>query len=152
MLIVGKKGVGDAIDSFNMNAAYFERHDCHVLGCIFNKLPESGYYSIDKCEASVREYFAKHNKANPYGFLPLKEFKLPEEAIELFSSQIDVPRLLYSAASLQGPKCRVPIKSPERRSRTNGNYRRSSTFLSQEPKCRVPGQSTNRQNEEVEQR
>ncbi len=117
MLIVGKKGVGDAIDSFNLNAAYFERHDCHVLGCIFNKLPESGYYSLDKCEASVREYFAKHNKANPYGFLPLKEFKLPEEAIDLFSSQIDVPRLLYCAASLQRPKCRVSIKSPERRSR-----------------------------------
>ncbi len=106
VLIVGKKGVGDAIDSYNLNAVYFQRHDCHILGCIFNRLPESGYYSLEKCEANVRKYFANHGKISPYGFLPeLKEF-IPEEAVYSFSSRIDVPRLLDYAASLQGRKSR----------------------------------------------
>ncbi len=137
VLIVGKKGVGDSIDSYNMNVAYFERHDCHVLGCIFNKLPESGYYSLDKCEANVRKYFTNHGKIAPYGFLPeLKEF-IPEEAVKSFSSRIDVPRLLDYAASLQGRKSRgcSNESSTKRASRTE--VEQQAVMEGAVPSCRI---------------
>ncbi len=101
VLIVAKKGVGDAVDSYNMNAAYFEHFDCPILGCIFNKLPTSGYYAIDKCEANVRMYFTNNGKHALYGFLPeLEEFS-PEEAIKSFSSRVHVRRLMDDVAALQ---------------------------------------------------
>ena len=42
VLLVGKSGVGDAVDSFNLNAAYFELHGVRVLGGIFNRCAASG--------------------------------------------------------------------------------------------------------------
>ena len=42
MLLVGKPGVGDAIDSYNLCAAVFEARGLPVLGGVFNKLPETG--------------------------------------------------------------------------------------------------------------
>ena len=42
VLLVGKPGVGDAIDSYNLCAAFFEARGLPVLGAVFNKLPETG--------------------------------------------------------------------------------------------------------------
>ncbi len=111
VLIVGKKGVGDAIDSYNMNVTYFERFGCPVLGCIFNRLPASGYYALDECEANVRKYFTNHGKRAPYGFLPeLTEFS-PEEMVKSFSSRVDVSRLMDDVAALQREKIRGGSKT-----------------------------------------
>ena len=44
VLIVGKPGVGDAVDSFNLCARYFEAQRVPVLGGIFNRLPPTGFY------------------------------------------------------------------------------------------------------------
>ena len=55
--LVGKKGVGDAVDSFNLNATFFEAHGVRVMGCLFNRLPLSGYYSLQSCKAAVGAYF-----------------------------------------------------------------------------------------------
>ncbi len=74
--LVGKSGVGDAVDSYNLNAAYFKYHGCTVLGGIFNKLPLDGFYSLDACKEAVGRYFltycaSKQEKA--YGFIPQVE-------------------------------------------------------------------------------
>lgn len=76
VLLVGKSGVGDAVDSYNLNSAYFELKGVHVLGGIFNKLPLDGYYSLDACRESVTSYFQQHKRAQmPYGFVPLIDIK-----------------------------------------------------------------------------
>ena len=74
VLLVGKKGVGDAVDSFNLNAAFFERHGATVLGAVFNRLPREGYYSLANCKAAVDSYFAQFRPAQAvYGYVPQLE-------------------------------------------------------------------------------
>ena len=71
VVLVGKRGVGDAVDSFNLNAAFFETHGVTVIGSIFNRLPVDGYYSLENCKEAVSAYFAQHRtNAHAYGFLP----------------------------------------------------------------------------------
>jgi hypothetical protein len=57
VLLVGKKGVGDAVDSFNMNSTYMRAGGASVMGALFNRLPLDGYYSREKCMESVSKYF-----------------------------------------------------------------------------------------------
>jgi dethiobiotin synthetase len=74
VLLVGRPGVGDAIDSFNLCATYFEAQRVPVLGAIFNKLPEKGFYSLDSCAKYHAKYFARSRpKQRVYGLLPLDE-------------------------------------------------------------------------------
>ncbi|KAE9077442.1 hypothetical protein PF010_g23505 [Phytophthora fragariae] len=71
VVLVGKKGVGDAVDSFNLNAAFFESHGVKVLGGIFNRLPEDGFYSLEHCKENVTAYFEQFQPdKHVYGFLP----------------------------------------------------------------------------------
>lgn len=71
VLLVGKEGVGDAVDSFNLNAAFFESRGVRVLGGIFNKLPPAGFYSLDACREAVTSYFRQFRPHQmPYGFVP----------------------------------------------------------------------------------
>ena len=68
---MGKKGVGDAVDSFNMNATYFESKGCTVVGTLFNRLSTTGYYSLQKCREAVSSYFKQYRPdASIYGFIP----------------------------------------------------------------------------------
>ncbi|OQR96845.1 hypothetical protein ACHHYP_13222 [Achlya hypogyna] len=80
VLLVGKPGVGDAVDSFNLNASYFASAGVRVLGAVFNKLPAEGYYCLANCERSVRQYFRHHasRRHKAYGFVP--EFVVPTGA------------------------------------------------------------------------
>ncbi|EGZ21541.1 hypothetical protein PHYSODRAFT_557542 [Phytophthora sojae] len=71
VVLVGKKGVGDAVDSFNLNATFFESHGVKVLGGIFNRLPEDGFYSLEHCKENVTAYFEQFQPdKHVYGFLP----------------------------------------------------------------------------------
>jgi hypothetical protein len=71
VVIVGKSGVGDAVDSFNINATYFAYRDVPVIGAIFNKLSLDGYYSLSNCKEAIDLYF---NQVQPdrvaFGFIP----------------------------------------------------------------------------------
>lgn len=49
VLLVGKSGVGDAVDSFNLNACFFESRGVRVLGGVFNRISTSGFYSLERC-------------------------------------------------------------------------------------------------------
>lgn len=71
VVLVGTKGVGDAVDSFNLNATYFMSHNVKVLGSIFNRLPEDGFYSLEHCRENVLLYFKQFQvEKRVYGFLP----------------------------------------------------------------------------------
>jgi hypothetical protein len=74
VLLVGKKGVGDAVDSFNLNATFFEAKGVKVLGALFNRLPTNpeDFYSLSKCRTAVTRYFTLSRPTQlPYGFVPL---------------------------------------------------------------------------------
>jgi hypothetical protein len=71
VLLVSKAGVGDAVDSYNLNTAFFESFSCHVLGGIFNKFEIDGFYSLELCKEPIMSYFQQYKKEQlPYGFLP----------------------------------------------------------------------------------
>ena len=71
VIIVGKSGVGDAVDSFNINATYFVHQNVPVIGAIFNKLSLDGFYSLSSCKEAIDLYFGQ---AQPdrvaFGFIP----------------------------------------------------------------------------------
>jgi hypothetical protein len=71
VVLVGKSGVGDAVDSFNINATYFAYRDVPVIGAIFNKLSLDGFYSLSNCKEAIDLYFSQ---AQPdrvaFGFIP----------------------------------------------------------------------------------
>jgi len=74
VLLVGKPGVGDAVDSFNLCARYFEAQRIPVLGAIFNKVPPTGFYGHAVCSRYMRQYFASSRAPqHVYGVLPAAE-------------------------------------------------------------------------------
>ena len=71
VLLVGKKGVGDAVDSFNLNHCFFESRGVRVLGAVFNRLPADGYYSLANCRVAIGAYFSQFRpESHLFGFLP----------------------------------------------------------------------------------
>lgn len=40
VLLIGKAGIGNAIDSINMMLAYFEKYQCNVLGACWSVIEE----------------------------------------------------------------------------------------------------------------
>lgn len=71
VLLVGKSGVGDAIDSYNLNATYFEANNVPVLGSVFNRLSLDGFYSLENCKKAIESYFEQYRPdKQPFGFIP----------------------------------------------------------------------------------
>jgi hypothetical protein len=71
VLMLGKAGVGDAVDSYNLDTNFFRTSGVSILGGIFNKLPASGFYNIDNCKEAVTAYFRRFRPDEmPYGFVP----------------------------------------------------------------------------------
>ncbi|CAM9186153.1 unnamed protein product, partial [Phaeothamnion confervicola] len=71
VLLVGRPGVGDAVDSFNLNTCFFESRSITVLGGVFNRLKLDGFYSLASCREAVTAYFAQRRPQQmPYGFVP----------------------------------------------------------------------------------
>jgi dethiobiotin synthetase len=88
VVLVGKKGVGDAVDSFNLNAAFFRLHQVPVVGVLYNRLENEGYYSLEKCKDAVSKYFKIYGKAYKlFGFLP--ELKLGSKSGNASQSDAD---------------------------------------------------------------
>jgi len=132
VLMVGKSGVGDAVDSFNINATYFEASGTPVLGAVFNRLPLDGYYSLDNCKTAVTAYFEQY-KQNPhqqaFGFIPeVMTVPVPDvdtnnsatiatsfasttnpmdranELIQIFHQHVDVAKIVEAARSVTESK------------------------------------------------
>lgn len=115
VVLVGKPGVGDAVDTYNLNARYFTTQGLVVLGAIFNRLEMTGNYALDKCQTFVTQYFDKQRtqgKARPFGFVPKFDRVPPtntEEKYEWllqwleghFLTHVDVSRLIHEALEQQ---------------------------------------------------
>lgn len=73
VVLIGKPGVGDAVDSFNINATYFIHKRVPVMGAIFNKLNSdpSDFYSLSNCRDAVEMYFRRFRpEMTAFGFIP----------------------------------------------------------------------------------
>ncbi len=71
VVLVCPRGVGNAVDSFNLNRVFFEHHGVQVLGAIFNRLHTEGFYALEKCKASVDDYFTQFRpEQRVYGYVP----------------------------------------------------------------------------------
>eukprot|EP00591_Stephanopyxis_turris_P013893 CAMPEP_0195541192 /NCGR_PEP_ID=MMETSP0794_2-20130614/50956_1 /TAXON_ID=515487 /ORGANISM="Stephanopyxis turris, Strain CCMP 815" /LENGTH=508 /DNA_ID=CAMNT_0040675277 /DNA_START=113 /DNA_END=1639 /DNA_ORIENTATION=+ len=117
VLFVGKSGVGDAVDSFNLNTTFFESMGVPVIGALFNRLSLEGYYSLDNCKEAVGEYFLKYKPdKKAFGFVPevpgislsresdggLEEaIKNADEFVDVFFKHVDVPAIIESAKMVQ---------------------------------------------------
>lgn len=74
VLIVGRPGLGDAIDSFNLCARYFEGQRVPVLGCVFNKVAFDGFYGANKIKPYMVKYMQTSRPSqHVYGLLPQNE-------------------------------------------------------------------------------
>ena len=65
-LVVGKEGVGNAIDSFNLCASFYEHAAVPVLGGIFNRLTEGK--ESDRTKKYVPKYFATQRSVTTLSF------------------------------------------------------------------------------------
>jgi hypothetical protein len=114
VILVGGSGVGAAVDAFNLNASYFDAAGVPVLGSIFNKLSETGYYSLQNCRTQVSAYFEKNKEQlekdrRPYGFVPLFPSIVGEDGMEyvdeflrIFDKHVDVQAVLTAAEKVKG--------------------------------------------------
>ena len=58
VLVVGRPGSGNAIDSFNMIRAYFSSLSVSLLGAVFNNIPKKvSYHTYESCKENVSLYF-----------------------------------------------------------------------------------------------
>ncbi len=101
VLLIGKSGVGDAVDSFNLNATYFTHKNVPVIGAIFNKLSLDGFYSLSNCKEAIDLYFGQFQpNARAFGYIPeIKSLKNSRENIENASSEKQLQHALDIADS-----------------------------------------------------
>lgn len=125
VILVGGSGVGQAVDAFNLNASYFEHQaGLPVLGGIFNKLSETGYYSLESCKAQLTAYFATSDEQicrerQAFGFLPqFPRITGPyamdhvDEYIQLFGNLVDVASIIRLAQRTKDRGIVEPSLSP----------------------------------------
>lgn len=119
VLLVCKSGVGGAVDSFNLNAAYFSAKGVPVLGALFNLGADSGFYSSDKCAEAIKQWFdvaaGGGRRERYYGLVPIaqdldglreriaqtdrsKVRELARLNASHFAAHVDLPGLLRDAA------------------------------------------------------
>jgi len=111
--LVGGSGVGAAVDAFNLNATYFEQAGVPVLGAIFNKLSETGFYSLENCRTQVSSYFDQNAEQiakgrRPFGFVPLfpriagkNAMQYVEEYLKVFGAHVDVNAIVEAAKQVK---------------------------------------------------
>jgi len=103
VLLICPKGVGNAIDSFNLNETFFRYNECTVLGVIFNRFPVEGYYALEKCREPIMSYFSQFRPdIHVYGMVPELNMQNPDfnhdgvinSITTAFSEHVDIAQLL----------------------------------------------------------
>ena len=86
VLLVGKPGLGDAIDSFLMLRCFFEAHaGVRVLGAVFGNVPAKiSYHTFESCHAGTTKYFERFlaGSASHYGTVPRLESRWKQKLEE----------------------------------------------------------------------
>lgn len=144
VVVVGGSGVGAAVDSFNLNATYFEMKKVPVMGAIFNKLSTEGFYSLENCRTQVTKYFDqdKHQRQLQriaFGFVPQfpalgedEPLNHIDEFFRVFADHVDIQTILDSAQRIKRDISPTSYSSMDVSSRT-GN-RTTSTEASSKRK------------------
>lgn len=71
VVLVGKAGVGSAIDTHCLDTALFEASKVPVLGAIFNMADSQGYYTKEKIIGPIETYFRNARpRETCYGIVP----------------------------------------------------------------------------------
>ncbi|KAJ8598148.1 hypothetical protein CTAYLR_007425 [Chrysophaeum taylorii] len=106
VVIVGRAGVGGAIDAHCLNAALFEKAGVPILGAIFNMADSSGFYARDRIKLPLERYFA-HSRPREvcYGIVPLfdalaggrSSLELAERAANHVAAFVDFRALIKDA-------------------------------------------------------
>ena len=99
VLLIGKSGVGDAVDSFNINATYFAHKNVPVIGAIFNKLSLHGFYSLSNCKEAIDLYFGQFQPSMmAFGYIPeIQSLKNSREDLQNSSSEEQLQHALDTA-------------------------------------------------------
>ena len=92
VLLVGGSGVGAAVDSYNLNATYFQHKQVPVLGAIFNKLAPSGFYSLSNCREQVSLYFQQQQEQEQEKATPNETRHVPHAPLTSLSTRVPPPR------------------------------------------------------------
>jgi len=66
VVLVGKGGIGSAIDKLELNRRFFESHGAHVIGVIVNKVIKD---KVEKVRENIKRYCKKYN-LKMYGCIP----------------------------------------------------------------------------------
>jgi hypothetical protein len=129
VVLVGGSGVGAAVDGFNLNATYFESKNVPVIGAIFNKLSETGFYSLENCRKEVTKYFEQSDeqltkRRSPFGFVPLfpdiagkQAMDHVEDFVRLFGEYVNIEAIVKAAT-----ECKLSVSSTESQLNRNGLY------------------------------
>lgn len=132
VILIGKSGVGGAIDSFNLNAAYFAQRGVRVLGTVLNFADPVGFSSHTEVDKYFNLYLSNnHRSERLYGVVPLcdelngfrekisenDESSLEKMAvlnINHFTRSVDFGAMISDAAGfarLLAPASTVPVSS-----------------------------------------
>lgn len=120
VLLIGKKGVGDAIDSYNLNRAYFQTEGAVVVGSVFNRLPVEGYYSLENCKTALETWFARSRPATEQCFGMLPELPLLDgaSAAPIMPSSVlaagDTPAEMKARASAEQQRALLTTEDEEK--------------------------------------
>jgi len=118
VVLVGPSGVGNAVDSFHLNATYFLERQVPVMGGIFNKLSTdpANYYSLESCKEQVTSYFRQFEPSRiPFGFVPVvselggtpssSETHVGQDVISkfisVFAQHVNVQRIVDAASTIR---------------------------------------------------
>ena len=120
VIVVSPSGVGNAVDSFNLNASFFTARQVPVLGAIFNKVPLEGFYSLENCRQAVTSYFEQYQpEKTAFGFVPMYPEIAGDDAInhvdgfiQTFAKHVDVPAILSAASSIKGGDGHHALENP----------------------------------------
>uniref|UniRef100_A0A7S4KWQ5 Uncharacterized protein n=1 Tax=Paramoeba aestuarina TaxID=180227 RepID=A0A7S4KWQ5_9EUKA len=106
VLLVGKTGVGDAIDSMNLSRIYFHHYGCDVVGAIFSKVKlDCPRHTYDNCKKFVSMYFEKGHEdgaAEERKEPPLKVFGFVPTNKDLVREVEESCALMYPNDEIEG--------------------------------------------------
>lgn len=73
VVLVGRPGIGNAIDSTVMAIDYFAQHGVKILGALWNRVPRQvSYHTFDRCKAYVTKFFRQEMpNFGVYGHVPV---------------------------------------------------------------------------------
>ena len=99
VVLVGKCGVGAAIDAFSLNASFFQAKGVPVIGAVFNRGDLTGFYDYRECAEAIGSWFTMNRRREQvFGVIP--ELEVLDGARErVGNGSLDGPAASHAAAT-----------------------------------------------------